>query len=322
MRFSYYSNGLLKETVLPNGTKVSYKYDPFGRRVERTIGHVPINSLWEGNGHLAEMGASVGTRAHFLGETPFSSIAENLDGQLRVLLEDNIGAPCAALSPAGEILSESSVDLYGRPKTLPKIGAPTGSAWPGQHHDAESHLHYNRFRYYEPDIGAYLTPDPLGLAGGISAYAYAPDPTTYVDPLGLASCSVQERQQRILDRDVAYNLSPEQWFRDYPFIGRSGTFVTDLQGLRDALGPVRPGRYKITDTPGPRTISLATARRAERDLGLVPGSLSDEIRITRISGIGARSPRSPLEGNQFFLGPGKGLPNGAPEIVIDSIPTR
>ncbi|WLH66425.1 RHS repeat-associated core domain-containing protein [Pseudomonas sp. FP2309] len=36
--------------------------------------------------------------------------------------------------------------------------------------DQESGLHYNRHRYYNPDIGRYLTQDPVTLAGGINAY--------------------------------------------------------------------------------------------------------------------------------------------------------
>ncbi|RMO75329.1 hypothetical protein ALQ35_00691, partial [Pseudomonas fluorescens] len=58
----------------------------------------------------------------------------------------------------------------------------------GQYFDAESGLHYNRHRYYNPDIGRYLTPDPVKLAGGINAYQYVPSPTGWIDPLGLNSC--------------------------------------------------------------------------------------------------------------------------------------
>ncbi len=58
----------------------------------------------------------------------------------------------------------------------------------GQYFDPESGLHYNRHRYYNPDIGRYLTPDPVKLAGGINAYQYVPNPTGWVDPLGLSSC--------------------------------------------------------------------------------------------------------------------------------------
>ncbi|TBN31866.1 RHS repeat-associated core domain-containing protein, partial [Pseudomonas sp. BGI-2] len=46
--------------------------------------------------------------------------------------------------------------------------------------------HYNRHRYYDPEIGRYLTPDPVKLAGGLNQYQYTPNPTGWVDPLGLS----------------------------------------------------------------------------------------------------------------------------------------
>jgi RHS repeat-associated protein len=57
----------------------------------------------------------------------------------------------------------------------------------GQYHDPETGLHYNRHRYYNPSTGRFLTPDPIGLAGGLNNYQYVPNPTGWVDPLGLVS---------------------------------------------------------------------------------------------------------------------------------------
>jgi len=47
----------------------------------------------------------------------------------------------------------------------------------GQYLDRETGLHYNTFRFYDPDVGWFTTPDPIvGLAGGINLYQYAPNP--------------------------------------------------------------------------------------------------------------------------------------------------
>ncbi|PWJ72508.1 UNVERIFIED_ORG: RHS repeat-associated protein, partial [Pantoea agglomerans] len=56
----------------------------------------------------------------------------------------------------------------------------------GQYFDAETGLHYNRFRYYDPDAGRFVSQDPIGLAGGVNLYQYAPNPLSWIDPLGLA----------------------------------------------------------------------------------------------------------------------------------------
>ncbi|EGX8054097.1 hypothetical protein JHG10_003883 [Salmonella enterica subsp. enterica serovar Infantis] len=57
----------------------------------------------------------------------------------------------------------------------------------GQYYDRESGLHYNLFRYYDPDVpGRFLSSDPIGLRGGINLYRYAPNALGWIDPLGLA----------------------------------------------------------------------------------------------------------------------------------------
>ena len=56
----------------------------------------------------------------------------------------------------------------------------------GQYYDSETGLHYNRFRYYDPDCGRFVSQDPIGLNGGNNLYQYAPNPSGWVDPLGLA----------------------------------------------------------------------------------------------------------------------------------------
>jgi RHS repeat-associated protein len=58
--------------------------------------------------------------------------------------------------------------------------------FPGQYYDPKTGLHYNYFRYYNPQTGRYITPDPIGLEGGINLFAYVQNqPINKIDPLGL-----------------------------------------------------------------------------------------------------------------------------------------
>jgi len=62
----------------------------------------------------------------------------------------------------------------------------SGAVLPGQYFDEETNLHYNHFRYYDPELGRYVTSDPIGLQGGVNTYLYAnASPIIYIDPFGL-----------------------------------------------------------------------------------------------------------------------------------------
>ena len=56
----------------------------------------------------------------------------------------------------------------------------------GQFYDVETNLHYNRFRYYDSDVGMFISRDPIGLMGGFNVFQYAPNPVGWIDPFGLA----------------------------------------------------------------------------------------------------------------------------------------
>ena len=55
----------------------------------------------------------------------------------------------------------------------------------GQSLDTETGLHYNRFRYYDSDVGMFISRDPIELLGGFNVFAYAPNPVMWIDPWGL-----------------------------------------------------------------------------------------------------------------------------------------
>ena len=79
----------------------------------------------------------------------------------------------------GKLLRESETQLSGYSQNL---------RMQGQYLDRETGLHYNLFRYYDPDCGRFTQQDPIGLAGGINLYQYAPNALGWVDPWGLSPC--------------------------------------------------------------------------------------------------------------------------------------
>ena len=63
-----------------------------------------------------------------------------------------------------------------------------------QYADREPGLHYNFFRYYEPNAGRFVNQDPIGLLSGDNLYWFAPNAKAWVDPLGLASKATSKMQ--------------------------------------------------------------------------------------------------------------------------------
>lgn len=116
----------------------------------------------------------------------------------------------------------------------------------------------------------------------------------------------------MLEDNVGFNVSPTDWDA-YPAIGRSGSFVSDKQSVTSVIGNL--------DGVSKMTIGKSDAAKLEAAFGLEPGSLQGGFKVRQIDNIRTRRPRSPMEGNRFFLGAGNHLPGGAPEMVIDSIST-
>ena len=111
---------------------------------------------------------------------------------MRVLYfhNDVNGAPEELTDGQGEIVWNVSYQVWGntfRETYQPSEITRQNIRFQGQYLDRETGLHYNTFRYYDPDVGRFTTTDPISLAGGFNLYQYAPNPTFWIDPWGWCS---------------------------------------------------------------------------------------------------------------------------------------
>jgi RHS repeat-associated protein len=102
---------------------------------------------------------------------------------------DQIGTPQEMTDEKGNIVWSATYKAWGEARITVKEGYKNPLRFQGQYFDHETGLHYNRYRYYDPKIGRFISKDPIGLAGGLNPHVYAPNPVVWVDPLGLQKSS-------------------------------------------------------------------------------------------------------------------------------------
>lgn len=186
--YRYDSQHRLIGASLPDGRQVTYRYDAFGRRIGKVVDGQSTEFLWQGERLIAESGPEQ-YRSYVYEPGSFRPLAmlqgKGQEAEPFYYQLDHLGTPQELTSAAGKILWSVKYRAYGNVAKLEIAEVDNPLRFQGQYYDAETGLHYNRHRYYNPNTGSYLTPDPIKLAGGLNNYQYVPNPTGWVDPLGL-----------------------------------------------------------------------------------------------------------------------------------------
>ena len=106
---------------------------------------------------------------------------------------DHLGTPQEMSDLSGQIIWKAQYKAWGECKAE-KVKSnffenseiiSNNIRFQGQYFDLETGLHYNRYRYYSPYVGRYVSKDPIGLLGGFNTFVYVSDPNGWVDPYGL-----------------------------------------------------------------------------------------------------------------------------------------
>lgn len=178
-----------------NGERWSAAYDPLCRRTSKTWRGRTTTYHWDDFRLGAERFADGTLRIYVYPDleslVPMmfvecsSAAAEPSEGRAFFVLTDQVGAPTCVLDEAGHAVWRARMRPFGSIEVEPGSTIALGLRFPGHLHDPETGLHLNRFRYYDPALGRYLQPDPLGVAGGLDVYQYCPSPLSTVDLDGL-----------------------------------------------------------------------------------------------------------------------------------------
>ncbi|AWV00321.1 RHS family protein [Burkholderia sp. JP2-270] len=179
---------------------------------------------------------------------------------------DQIGTPQEVTDEAGEIAWSARYKAWGEAQeaiteAARKEGITNPLRFAGQYFDAETGLHYNRYRYYDPGSGRFISKDPIELTGGLNAYQYADNPTGWIDPLGLAKrcgcpCGVEPHGNQPSPRPSGYqshHIIQDRWAK-----------ANEIEGYnyREApaiLIPQNPIHKAISDSQNARRDAMTAA---------------------------------------------------------------
>jgi RHS repeat-associated protein len=261
--FAYDAESRLIEVRNPNGHSVRMTYDPLGRRIAKTEHHPSGYTVsetqftWDGLRLLLEEQNTLPTLYLYADHShePLARVDGRGDHQkIRYYHNDLNGLPEHLTEPDGQIIWQARYQVWGNTVEETREAhfvEHQNLRFQGQYLDRETGLHYNTFRFYDPDVGRFTTPDPIGLAGGLNLYQYAPNPVGWVDPWGW-SCvpnkktSYQAKSRREAfrqakrDAKIPMSASPASIYKRELDDGYGGTVMKDGN-------PVMTRNYEYVD---------------------------------------------------------------------------
>ena len=289
-RFSYDGEHRLTEVeTRRNGVtqQVRFDYDALGRRIRKHDEFGTTLFLWSGMRLLQEQrGTQAATYLYEANSyVPVARIDSAAGG--KVLAEggathanrkastyyfhcDVSGLPEELTAASGELAWRAQYTVWGNTvaeswtvgptdaQALHEQPLPQNLRLQGQYLDRECGLHYNTFRYYDPDIGHFTTPDPIGLAGGLNLYQYAPNPISWIDPWGWNSHGVYDVHGEAKLPSDMYRMSDGRHFQEanrqlYYQMKNDPQFKAAIEakypGTFDKVSPGRRGAFPRTAPP-------------------------------------------------------------------------
>jgi RHS repeat-associated protein len=187
-----FENRLTQEILPGTGGTVNFKYDPFGRRVQKAFTQngttTTTDYLYDGANILETLNQSGSVLARYTGGPWIDETLSQLQsGTSSYYEQDGLGSVTSLSNSAGALANTYTYDTYG------KLTASSGTItnpfqFTGREFEAETGLRFYRLRYFDSTVGRFVSEDPIGFDGGINFYRYVQNnPALLIDPFGLSS---------------------------------------------------------------------------------------------------------------------------------------
>jgi RHS repeat-associated protein len=291
-------------SAVKSGVSASFVYDPSMRQSQKVVGSAKTNYYYSGMQRLADYdGVANALQQQYVYGSGLDDVLIRITGAgTKSYFHQNYQGSVIAITDAtGAVINRYTYGPFGESSNL----TGTSHGYTGQRFDSEIGLYHYKMRYYNPTIGRFLQPDPVGLAAGLNMYLYTGNhPLTSSDPLGLRDMAVY------LGRDPQPLNSPLPILNHTKIlIENSDGTVTIINGNFDGSGPFwNSGNLTMTITTPP----ITQTARAQAYGDVV--SLTDGVSQTEIQDMIQRILNSAESvANDLFYNP---VPYGAISVPL------
>lgn len=204
-------------TANKTGVSLAFKYDPFGRQVEKSVGGVKSRFYYFGQQRLGDYDSAGALQTRYVYSSAFDDIeiAVTAAGSKTYYHRDDLGSVVATTNSTGAIVNRYKYGPFGETPSLSGVS----HGYTGQRFDSESGLYFYKSRYYSPTIGRFLQPDGIGYMGGLNLYSYVRNaPTNQTDSFGFdGNAAPTPPNFDWVDFQLQQDVSFIEWFANvYP----------------------------------------------------------------------------------------------------------
>jgi len=165
---------------------LSFKYDPFGRRIEKISPTTTSIFAYDGDNLVETVNGSGGEVASYADGLDLQDIdaplAVDRSGTVDYYEQDGLNSVTSLTASNGSLAQSYTYDSFGN-QTASSGSLTNFLRYTGREFDTETNLYYYRARYYDPSTGRFLSEDPLGVQDNIDMYVYVGNnAATYQDP--------------------------------------------------------------------------------------------------------------------------------------------
>jgi RHS repeat-associated protein len=261
-QYAWNHAGQLTSVKRPDGYSVTFEYDALGRRLSKRFRGKTTRWVWMGDKPIHEWAElQVGSGADgvedvitwLFEEDSLAPVAKLQAGAAYSIVCDHLGTPFSLYDADGNTRWSAQLNAYGELRRLDGKATDCPFRFQGQYEDVETGLYYNRYRYYDPQRGGYISQDPIGIEGGIQLYNYVRNTNAWLDQYGLNPVCRLTGKELAKASDMSI-LKPgsKEWKKAVEALGKGGkgdlrvaNSADAKQLLKEARGNMnRVKRYK------------------------------------------------------------------------------